>query len=74
MDGEEGGGPILSTDPRLAAKERAMQRTVLHEQLISSEDVALVEDVVAAEEEVCCSPPPPVVRSQVCWRHYPSFY
>ncbi|KAG0609582.1 hypothetical protein M758_8G195400 [Ceratodon purpureus] len=51
VDGEEGGGPILSTDPRLAAKERAMQRTVLHEQLISSEDVALVEDVVAAEEE-----------------------
>lgn len=54
VEGEEDGGPILSTDPRLAAKERAMQRTVLNEQLISSEDVALVEDVVAAEEEVCC--------------------
>jgi hypothetical protein len=64
VDGEEDGGPILSTDPRLAAKERAMQRTVLHEQLISSEDVALVEDVVAAEEEVCYYAPVPVLLSK----------
>lgn len=52
---EEDGGPILSTDPRLAAKNRAMLRTVLNEQLLSSEDVSLGDDVVAAEVEVCCS-------------------
>lgn len=48
---EEDGGPILSTDPRLAAKNRAMLRTVLNEQLLSSEDVSLGDDVVAAEVE-----------------------
>lgn len=57
MDGEEDGGPILGTDPRLAAKERAMQRTVLNEQLIDAEDVSLVDDPVAAEEKVSCSAP-----------------
>lgn len=57
VDGEEDGGPILGTDPRLAAKERAMQRTVLNEQLIDAEDVSLVDDPVAAEEKVSCSAP-----------------
>lgn len=54
MDGEEDGGPVLATDPRLAAKERALQRTVLNEQLINAEDVSLVDDPVAAEEKVSC--------------------
>lgn len=53
FEGEEDGGPVLSTDPRVAAKERAIQRTVLAEQLINSEDISVVDDVVAAEEEVC---------------------
>ncbi len=53
--GEEDGGPILATDPRLAAKERALQRTVLNEQLINTEDVSLVNDTVTAEEKVSYS-------------------
>lgn len=51
---EEEGGPILATDPRLAAKERALQRTVQNEQIIKAEDVSLVDDTVAAEEKVSC--------------------
>lgn len=54
VEGEEEGGPILATDPRLAAKERALQRTVLNEQIIDAEDVSLVDDTVAAEEKVSC--------------------
>lgn len=54
VEGEEEGGPILATDPRLAAKERALQRTVQNEQIINAEDVSLVDDTVAAEEKVIC--------------------
>lgn len=53
--GEENGGSIIATDPRLAAKERAIQRTVLNEQLINAEDVSLVDDTVTVEEKVSCS-------------------
>jgi hypothetical protein len=42
---------VLSTNPLLAAKERAMRRTALADQLISSEDTSIIDDVAAAEEE-----------------------
>ena len=51
--GEEDGGPILSTDPRVAAKERTMKRTVGDQQILKSDDISLIPDVGAAEEEVC---------------------
>ncbi|CAK9190507.1 unnamed protein product [Sphagnum jensenii] len=44
-------GTVLSTNPLLAAKERAMRRTALADQLISSEDTSVIDDVAAAEEE-----------------------
>jgi len=49
--GEEDGGPILSTDPRVAAKERTMKRTVGDQQILKSDDISLIPDVGAAEEE-----------------------
>jgi hypothetical protein len=48
---EELNGTVLSTNPLLAAKERAMRRTALADQLISSEDTSIIDDVAAAEEE-----------------------
>ncbi|CAM6087223.1 unnamed protein product [Calypogeia fissa] len=50
IDGEEDEGAILSTDPRVAALERATRRDKVSEQLLS-EDTAVPQDVAIAEED-----------------------
>ncbi|KAL2631452.1 hypothetical protein R1flu_016138 [Riccia fluitans] len=51
IDGEEDEGPILlSADPRIAAKERALKRDSTTEQ-IRVEDTGVLADVTKAEEE-----------------------
>eukprot|EP00246_Nothoceros_aenigmaticus_P015356 TRINITY_DN6326_c0_g1_i1.p1 TRINITY_DN6326_c0_g1~~TRINITY_DN6326_c0_g1_i1.p1 ORF type:complete len:373 (-),score=84.60 TRINITY_DN6326_c0_g1_i1:1095-2213(-) len=48
VEGEED-GPILHTNPRAAAKERAMRRTLMAEELRNGEEDA--DDLAAAEED-----------------------
>eukprot|EP00249_Psilotum_nudum_P013405 c24310_g1_i2 orf=987-1769(-) len=51
LEVDGGGGPMKSADPRVAAKERAVRRNQFTEQLLSSEDTSLLNDVTGAEEE-----------------------